>query len=256
VAVLGKGVFETLTMTCRLVLKVIETGVEARRYSLKPESPSEATPPMPLQVDKGIVRPDLSRTLEKVPVAMGVHLGKGIPSPLVPPKIPIPSSGKEGPFEKGVPVPAPLSAQAVLDMQPVRRMPPDVLPPVSTKPGLEETRTRAMPLEKAAPAPAQTARVSWNGEEKSEEEKKKAGGRTLFSWMFEKKKQESSPPLEEAGKTGLAGGEKVRIISCGQPRISSPRSLQIPLTMEVEGLEKPLSFNLSIHLEPFDPNVG
>ena len=256
VAVLGKGVFETLTMTCRLVLKAIETGVEARRYSLKPESPSEATPPMPHQVDKGIARPDLSRTLEKAPAAMGVQLGKGIPSPVAPPKIPIPSSGKEGPFAKVVPVPAPLSAQAVLDRQPVGRMPPDVLPPGSTKPSLEETRTRAMPLEKAAPAPAQTARVSWNGEEKSEEEKKKAGGRTLFSWMFEKKKQESPPPVEEAGKTGLAGGEKLRMISFGQPRISSPRSLQIPLTMEVEGLEKPLSFNLSIHLEPFDPNVG
>jgi hypothetical protein len=187
---------------------------------------------------------------------MGVQLGKGIPSPLAPPKIPIPSSGKEGPFEKGISVPAPLSAQAVLDIQPVRHMPPDVLPSESSRPALEETRSKAMPLGKATPAPAQTARVSWDGGEKSEEEKKKAGGRTLFSRMFEKKKQESPPPVEEPGKTDLAGRGKIRIISCGQPRISSPRSLQIPLTMEVEGLEKPLSFNLSINLEPFDPDVG
>ena len=37
VAVLGKGVFESLTMTCRLVLEAIESGVESRRTVSGPE---------------------------------------------------------------------------------------------------------------------------------------------------------------------------------------------------------------------------
>ena len=260
VAVQGRGVFETLTMACRLVLKVIETGVEARRYSLKPESYSEAAPAMPPQVEKSVSHPDLPRAVESVPVAMGVQLGKNISPALAPQTIPVAPLTKGVRMGKDTPALSPLSTQAGLDVQPIRPMRPekDALAPVSSKPGMDETRTRAMPAEKATPAPppAQTARVSWNGGEKSEEEKKKAGGRTLFSWMFDKKKQESPTPPKEPGKTSLTDGGKLRIISCGQPRISSPSSLQIPLTLEVEGLGKSVSFNLSINLEPTDPNAG
>lgn len=44
IAISGKGVFETLTMACRLVLKAIEEGIEARRAQQRPEIGAEKTP--------------------------------------------------------------------------------------------------------------------------------------------------------------------------------------------------------------------
>lgn len=46
VAITGKGVFETLTMACRLVLKAIEEGVEARKAVRRPEIIPEKVPVM------------------------------------------------------------------------------------------------------------------------------------------------------------------------------------------------------------------
>ena len=43
--------------------------------------------------------------------------------------------------------------------------------------------------------------------------------------------------------------EKTRIISCGQPRIFPPDSLQIPLTMEIDGLTKSYSVNIAINIK-------
>lgn len=47
VAVSG-GVFETLTMACRLVLKAISTGAETHRYSGVPDSFAKAAAAKPL----------------------------------------------------------------------------------------------------------------------------------------------------------------------------------------------------------------
>lgn len=46
VAIKGKGVFETLTMACRLVLKAIEEGVETRKAARRPEIIPERVPVM------------------------------------------------------------------------------------------------------------------------------------------------------------------------------------------------------------------
>jgi hypothetical protein len=43
--------------------------------------------------------------------------------------------------------------------------------------------------------------------------------------------------------------EKTRIISCGQPRIFPPDSIQIPLTMEIDGLTKSYSVNIAINIK-------
>lgn len=46
VAIIGQGVFKTLTMACRLVLKAIEEGVETRRAARRPEIIPEKVPVM------------------------------------------------------------------------------------------------------------------------------------------------------------------------------------------------------------------
>lgn len=46
VAIAGKGVFESLTMACRLVLKAIEEGVETRKAARRPEIIPEKVPVM------------------------------------------------------------------------------------------------------------------------------------------------------------------------------------------------------------------
>jgi signal recognition particle receptor subunit beta len=43
--------------------------------------------------------------------------------------------------------------------------------------------------------------------------------------------------------------EKTRIVSCGQPRILPPHSVQIPLTMEIDGLAKRFSINIAIDIK-------
>jgi hypothetical protein len=50
------------------------------------------------------------------------------------------------------------------------------------------------------------------------------------------------------------GNENVRIVSCGQARVSSPGSLEIPLLLEVEAAQKSLSLsvNLSVKLESLE----
>ena len=53
VAILGKGVFESLTMACRLVLKAIENGVESRRTGSAPEKSPAYSGPKALRMEKG-----------------------------------------------------------------------------------------------------------------------------------------------------------------------------------------------------------
>jgi hypothetical protein len=58
-------------------------------------------------------------------------------------------------------------------------------------------------------------------------------------------------------KKTAAAKESLRILSCGQPRVSSPGSVEIPLTLELNGAENsgPLSINLSIKLESIEPEI-
>ncbi|MFH1757389.1 MAG: hypothetical protein ABH969_05015, partial [Pseudomonadota bacterium] len=85
---------------------------------------------------------------------------------------------------------------------------------------------------------------------KTEEEKKKTSGRTIFSRMFEKTRPEPVLKTEvEPQKVEPATPEKMRIVSCGQPHVVPSGSLKIPLTIEIEGIERSFPINLVINLE-------
>jgi mutual gliding-motility protein MglA len=80
--------------------------------------------------------------------------------------------------------------------------------------------------------------------------------RSFLSRMFERRKAESIPKAEEEPVEKAAQPtEKLRIISCGQPRISPPAGLEIPLLLKVDGQERSLSFTLKIQLDPTGPKT-
>jgi signal recognition particle receptor subunit beta len=231
VAVLGKGVFETLTMTCRLVLKAIENGVESRRTVSGPEKTSPpAAPPGP----KGLRLERAAGQAETLSPRLETMAGKG--SPL----------GKEAP------------------------------PPRPVAPGLETPRTRAVrpertPVPPEVPAAAKVPLSSPLGKIPSlaaeKPDKKEEGKRVLESpFPAEKTPEKKRPDLSfhldrgkgmGAAKKPFAAKDGLRILSCGQPRVSSPGSVEIPLTLEVDGSENsgPLNINLSIKLESVEPET-
>src|SRR5512139_43731 len=81
VAILGKGVFETLTMMCRMVLKTIEDGTESR----KPTPPPTAAAPEPAPVKPPAERrPTPAAPPPKPPStapALGLRLEGSAPKP-------------------------------------------------------------------------------------------------------------------------------------------------------------------------------
>jgi len=212
VANLGKGVFESLTMACRLVLKAIENGVESRR------SPGLA---------------------EKAPAAAlkGFSLGKPNPPAETPLPRPEPAPAarplvmeNEGAAAKGV--------QPVLETPRARSLPQgkDAPFPETGNAG-KSLSLRVEKFEEAKPvSPPQTGKVG---------EKKKPD----FSFKLEKGMEIKAPPAEE--KKGPHAKENIRIVSCGQARVSSPGCLEIPLILEVEAAQRSLSLgiNLSVKLE-------
>lgn len=186
VAVQGKGVFETLTMACRLVLKTIEEGVEARRGQGKLEVVPERPPIVSQPMEKSISSPELPRESVEAAQAKAFQPGKSV----LPPGVPTRASSRRA------------------------------------------------------------------GSDKIEEEKKKGSDRSFFSRFFAKKVPEQIHKTEEEPrKTTAVVPGKMRIISCGQPRISSPSSLKIPLTIEIDGIGKSFSMKLEINLEQIDPNT-
>ena len=223
VAVLGKGVFETLTMTCRLVLKAIENGVESRRTV----SGTEKTPPPPAAPAsaKGLRLEKPSGQAESHSPRLESMAGKGLPL------------GKEAPQAK----------------------PAD--------PGLEILRARALRQEKApAPPAGKIPSLTVERLDKREEEKKVLESPPMVGKTPEKAPERKRPDLSFRPERGAGVGvakktaaakESLRILSCGQPRVSSPGSVEIPLTLEVNGSENsgPLSINLSIKLESIEPEI-
>jgi signal recognition particle receptor subunit beta len=212
VAVLGKGVFETLTMACRMVLKGIENGVESRRAAGAPEKTSASSPAKSLRTEKGAVRPEAAppRT-------------EGTPGRTLLP-------GKEGPQPANPP-------QPVLDTPRSRALQKDKEAPIRETPPAGKT---------AAP-----------DAERVEGEKKESSPAPA-SRTPEKKKPELPLKLDkEVGKKVPSTKETLRVLSCGQPHVSSSGSLEIPLTLEVATSEKsfPLNINLSIKLDQIDPKV-
>jgi hypothetical protein len=228
VATVGKGVFETLTMACRLVLKAIEEGVEARKSVGKPEITQEKLPPLTPAVEKDVSRLEAPRDGQGLTQARALRPEKSIsPAEAV-------SLMAESAFAKNI-----KSEKDIFSPGQITVI-PDRAPKVCPIPGKE-----IFPSEVAG-----QENVPGMVLPKTEEERKKPSGRTLFSRMFEKIKPE--PVLkseEEPQKIIPATPEKMRIISCGQPRVFPPSSLKIPLTIEMEGLRKSFSINLVINLE-------
>jgi signal recognition particle receptor subunit beta len=210
VAVLGKGVFETLTLICRLVLKAIETGVETRRPAgMSDTAPGAPPAKTPSRAEKSIPRPE--SPVAAADTARGLRLERDI-------------ARSEPP-------------RSVQDRVPARtalRMGKDATPPESPRP------VRMPPIEGA----------------KSGEETSPASGRAVLGRLFDKKKPEPpTKPEEEGARKVSPVKETIRILSCGQPRVSSPNSLEIPLTLEVDSSGKSLSVNLAIKLEQLDQKV-
>jgi len=233
VAVLGKGVFEALTMTCRLVLKAIENGVESRRtVSGTEKTPPPAAPPGP----KGLRLEKSAGQMESPHPRLESMGGKGMPL------------GKEAPQAK------------------------------PGAPALETPRARALRQEKApvqaevpaagkvslTPSVGKIPSLTVEKPDKREEERKILESPPMAGKTPERAPERKRPdftlrPEKGAGvakKTAVAK-EGLRILSCGQPRVSSPGSVEIPLTLELNGSENggPLSINLSIKLESIEPEI-
>lgn len=212
IAILGKGVFETLTMACRMVLKAVETGVESRRSVGPSEKPFTPSPAKSLRLEKGVVHPETAPPRpDRVPAGVMV-LEKEVPH-LKPPQPPVPD------------IPS----------------------------GVAPKREREAPL----PEPSRPGETIFPVAGKIEEEKKVAGPLPVGRTMERKKPELSFRADKGTGKKAPLTKEKLRILSCGQPRESSPNSLEIPLTLELETSEKsiPLNINLSIRVEPLDPKI-
>jgi hypothetical protein len=227
VAVLGKGVFESLTMTCRLVLEAIESGVESRRTVSGPEKmtlPPHAAP-------RGM-RPEKSaEQLESPPPRVEAMATKGF------------ALEKEGPLPKAAPPPPELPRARALRQE--KPLVPPVEPPPATKVPVPPLAVRTQPL-------AAEKSLKPEGEEKTADPLSAAGK------MLERKKQELSFKTDRGlAKKTAAAREMVKILSCGHPRVSSPGSVEIPLILEVEGPERniPLNINLSIKLESLEPKL-
>ena len=88
------------------------------------------------------------------------------------------------------------------------------------------------------------------------DEEKKVGGPAPAGGMLEKKKLDLSVKFDKGvAKKASVPREKLRVLSGGQPRVSSSGSFEIPLTLEVETSEKTfsLNINLSIKLDQIEP---
>lgn len=217
VAVSGKGVFETLTMVCRLVLKAISIGAETPRSSGGvPDSAPKAAAARPLQTEGSIPGPDKPR-----PAAVEA-----------PPQRELRLERDAARHESA----RPASGVTLAD-------------PLGRAGGLRTEREASAETPKptrASPSPVVIPTAEINP----------TGARSILSRVAEKKMPEPPPKADEEGEEMMPPAkEKLRILSCGQPRISPPSSLEIPLTVEVDGFGKSVTFNLAIKLEQLDQKI-
>ena len=227
VAVLGKGVFESLTMTCRLVLEAIESGVESRRTVSGPEKGASPYPAAPrgLRLEKSAGQP------ESPPPRVETMTTKGF------------ALEEEGAQPKAAPPPPESPRSRALRQE--KPLVPPVEPPPAPKIPVPPLAAKTQPLATEKPV-------------KPEEEKKTADPLSGAGKMLEREKQELYFKIERgAAKKTTPDRETVKILSCRQPRVSSPGSVEILLILEVEGTERkiPLNLNLSIKLESLEPKL-
>jgi len=215
-AISGKGVFEALTMICRLVLKAIEEGTEKRDPARKPEMAHE-TPPS--------LAPALAKSVSSVES---------------------PGNG-QGTFQGGAPHPG----KKIFPVEAASRMSEETFAKEIKPPnGIffpPETRLSEGPeLSSASEIMIPPKEV----------EKKKINGRNSFVRMFGKIASELLlKESEEPQKMSATTPGAIRIISCAQPHILPPGKLKIPLTIEIEGVAKNLAVNLVINLENVQPKA-
>jgi signal recognition particle receptor subunit beta len=258
VAILGKGVFESLTMVCQLVLKAIENGVESRRSVSIPE---KAVPPLPSNPK---VQGEKTATSPKTPPSRleGIHLSSPagrlqVEKPFAPPEATAPriqgtlgNAAQE--MKEVIPLRPGHPAQAVLETPRSRVLREDKRAPLGDKTGL----VKGVP---PVDGPALGRLISPRFENLKEE--KKPSNPVVPDQTLEKKKQELSLKLDKTTSKKIPPiKESVRILSSGQPRVSSPSTLEIPWYLVVETAEKsfPFSINLLIKLEQkgLDPPIN
>jgi hypothetical protein len=211
VAIEGKGVFESLTMISRMVLKVVKDGAEAHGSPEMAYAPSEAKVADASRVEKRISRPESPRVNQEVPTARPIS----------------------GPEKDTPSLESPRPSQ---NAGPARKLRLE-----KSDPQIETPRPAGIPFSAAA---------------KPERETSNPGGKSLISRISSKKKPE--PPAEadeEHKKEILTSKQKTRIFSFGEPRVSSPTNLEIPLTLEVDGFGKKRSFVIAIKIEELEPKV-
>ena len=211
VAIEGKGVFESLTMICHMVLEVIKDGAEARASAGIPFTPSESKVTDALRVERRNSRPESPRV-----------------NPEEPAPRPISSPGK------------------------------DALRPEPSRPSQNAAPARKLQLEKTIPQieTPRPAGIPYSASAKTEGETSNTMGRSVISHPMSKKTLEPPGGEDEEHKEGiLTSKQKIKTLSFGDPRLSSPKNLEIPLTLEVDGLGKKRSFVLAIKLEELEPKV-
>jgi signal recognition particle receptor subunit beta len=254
VAVQGKGVLETLTMSCRLVLRVIENGVESSRGAAPPEKTADSPTGRRPQVEKSAPAPSSSLPRGTRPSVRTLRLAREEAAPeLV--REPAPSPSRMIRMERTEPLSQPLPPRAEREpVEPIKETRKEELPEVFISPP-------APPLAENQPGkreephvdmlePQSLAQIA--GEKPVEEKGKTIGAR--FKGDLEEKRAEHFPQRNPAPQIS---GEKIRILSCGEPRISSPEHLEIPVRIELNGLAKPVLFNINvaIHLEKIDGKI-
>jgi hypothetical protein len=212
VATEGKGVFESLTMISRMVMKAIKDGAEARGSAPIAPPVSKANVAGAPRVEREISRPESPPVNQDVP----------------PPK-PVSRPGKD----TAHPEPPRASQDAAPEriLRPARAFPQIETPPPAGIPSLAGAKAKG---ETSAP-----------------------GGKSIIRRILGEKKPEPPAEAEEEHKEKILTSEqKMRILSFGEPRASSPMTLEIPLNVEVDGPGKNQSFILAIKLEQLDPKVN
>jgi mutual gliding-motility protein MglA len=235
VAILGKGVFETLTMMCRMVLKTIEDGAETRKAPTpsvsapqapsNPNSPTDKRPAPPISIPKA----------SPASIKGGLRL-EGAGTAVEPPPR---EYTRPAPQKKMVE--KPLSIREAISAE---------VGPLGKRTSLETPHRESI----------RTPRIGQVISPQKDEDGKKGNGKGFLSRIFEKKKAEEFERVEEKVPGNLVESKDPwRIASCGQPRITATGSVEIPLVLEMgmngQGKSLSVKLNVAVHLDQLQPEV-
>jgi hypothetical protein len=213
-AISGKGVFETLTMICRLVLKAIEEGAGAGNFSEKAEPVSEKPSSFTPALGKTVKSAESSKN------GQGLFL-----------------AGELREERRVSPVQAsPLMKEETLDKE--------IKPPKGNGSSQQTFFTRVSEI-RGAPEIMIPPK---------EEEKRRISHGSFLGRMFAKIAAGPLVKETEGPQRMIPPSQgEMRIISCAEPQILPPGRLRIPLRIEIDGLAKGFPINLVINLENAEP---